>query len=293
MSERSGVIHDLGYRHFTGVRHGEGFIARALFVTGLRNVFGLGRSGKSKILPFILLGLNLVPALIMVVIMVTLRMDELPTDYASYAGTTQILVSVFAAAQAPILFSHDQRHGSIVLYLARPMHAATYALMRWCSLAAALLVFLVTPILLLLVGALLVGADVSTQLGDAGLAALLAVLLAAMLAGISGAISSWSTRRGFAVVATIAVLLFGFGVVQVIQAISSEQGRDKVGEYAGLLSPYAVYRGLAESLLDVSAGALTPPQGAATIAAYLAVAVLLAVGGLAVTLWRFRRVAGR
>ena len=168
---RAGVIHDLGYRHYTGVRHGEGFIARALFVTGLRNVFGLGRSGKSKILPFILLGLNLVPALIMVVIMVTLRMDELPTDYASYAGTTQMLVSVFAASQAPILFSHDQRHGSIVLYLARPLRAATYALMRWCSLTAALLIFLVTPILLLLIGALLAGSDVTEQLSDAGLAA--------------------------------------------------------------------------------------------------------------------------
>ena len=33
-------------------------------LTGFRNTFGLGRSGKSKVLPFILLGLNLMPAVI-------------------------------------------------------------------------------------------------------------------------------------------------------------------------------------------------------------------------------------
>ena len=44
---RPGVIHDLGYRHFDGVRDGTPTIARTLFVTGLRHAYGLGRSGKS------------------------------------------------------------------------------------------------------------------------------------------------------------------------------------------------------------------------------------------------------
>ena len=58
------VIHDLGYRPYTGPRVGPGAIARALTLTGFRNAFGLGRSGKSKVLPFILLALNLMPAVI-------------------------------------------------------------------------------------------------------------------------------------------------------------------------------------------------------------------------------------
>ncbi|HQR28157.1 MAG TPA: ABC transporter permease [Nocardioides sp.] len=290
---RTGVIHDLGYRPYAGPRQAEPLIARALFVTGLRNAFGLGRSGKSKILPFILLGLNLVPALILVTVMVTLRLKELPTDYAAYAGTTQMLVSVFAAAQAPILFSHDLRYGSIVLYLARPMHAATYAVTRWASLVAALLVFLLTPVLVLYVGALLAGTDVTDQSRDAGIAALLATLLAGMLAAVAGLISSWSTRRGFAVVATIAVLLFGYGVIAAIQGIAHSQDQLWVGEYAGLLSPYSLYRGLAESLADVSAGSITPPTGAAMEAGYLVVALALVVGGAGALVLRYRRVAGR
>lgn len=290
---RAGVIHDLGYRPYAGERFGEGFIARSLFVTGLRNAFGLGRSGKSKILPFILLGLNLVPALIMVVVMITLRLKELPTGYAQYASTTQMLVSVFVAAQAPILFSHDLRHGSIVLYLARPMRASTYSLMRWASLAAAVLVFLLTPILLLFIGAVLADADLTDQARDAGPAALMALLLAGMLASIAGVISSWSTRRGFAVVATIAVLLFGYGVVAAVQGIAFSENQSRVGEYAGLLSPYTLYRGLAESLLDVPAGAITPPSGTAMEAAYLAVSLLLLVGGIGLLVLRYRKVAGR
>ena len=62
----SGVIHDLGYRPYDGPRNGSGAIAWALFLSGFRNAFGLGRSGKSKVLPFLLLALNLLPAVIIV-----------------------------------------------------------------------------------------------------------------------------------------------------------------------------------------------------------------------------------
>ena len=50
VAERSGVIHDLGYRRYDGPRHGAATIARTLYVTGLRHAFGLGRSGRSKVL---------------------------------------------------------------------------------------------------------------------------------------------------------------------------------------------------------------------------------------------------
>ncbi len=290
---RSGVIHDLGYRPYAGIRQAEGRIALALFVTGLRNAFGLGRSGKSKLLPFILLGLNLLPALILVAVMVFTNLDELPIGYAAYAGQTQMLLSVFAAAQAPILFSRDLRHGSIVLYLARPLRSATYALMRWCSLTVALLIFLVTPIVVLLLGALLSEADVVDQLTEAGWAVLAAVLLAGMLASVTGVISAWSTRRGFGVVASIAVLLFGYGMIAAVQAIAYDEASDRVGEYAGLLAPYSLYRGIAAGVLDSSIDAITPPSGAPMQALYVAVALLVVLGGIGLLVWRYRRAAAR
>lgn len=287
----AGVIHDLGYRPYTGPRLGEPAIARALVVTGLRHAFGLGRSAKSKVLPFLLLGLNLLPAVILVGVMVFIGLQALPIGYAPYASTTQVLLSIFVAAQAPVLFSRDLRHGTIGLYLARPLRASSYALARWAALLLAVLVFLLTPILLLYIGALLGELDLSDQTKDAGVAVLLALLLAASLTGIAGLISSTSTRRGFAVVATIAVLLLGNGVVTAIQGIATEQEQPRVGEVAGLFSPYSLYRGCVAAFADGTS--LTPPTGAAMETAYVVVFVAVSAGCLAALVWRYRRTAGR
>ena len=246
----AGVIHDQGYRPYTGPRLGAGAIARALTLTGFRNAFGLGRSGKSKVLPFILLGLNLLPAVVLVGVMVLVGLDELPMGYAQYASTTQVLLGIFVAAQAPVLFSRDLRHGSITLYLARPLRASTYALARWISLLVATLVFIWLPVLLLYVGALLGELDAGGQTRNAALALLLGLLLGLDITGIGALISSWSTRRGFAVVATIAVLLIANGVVTAVQGIAIDEDRPRVAEVAGLFSPYSLYRGAADALAD-------------------------------------------
>ena len=45
---RSGVIHDLGYRPYAGPRLGERAVAWSLFLTGLRNCYGLGGPGAPR-----------------------------------------------------------------------------------------------------------------------------------------------------------------------------------------------------------------------------------------------------
>lgn len=288
---RGGVIHDLGYRPYDGPRQSGGQIALALFVSGFRNAFGLGRSGKSKVLPFLLLAINLLPATILVGAMTLFGLDELPLAYARYASATQVLLSIFVAAQAPVLFSRDLRHGSIALYLARPLSSAAYAVARWAALLAATLVFLLVPIVALYAGAVLAELDFSDQSREAAKAALLAVLLALMLTGIGGLIASVSVRRGFAVVATIAVLLLGNGVITAIQGISEEQSEPGVGAIAGLFTPYSLYRGGVSALTDELF--LTPPSGGAQTAAYFVVMIAIGAAGLAAIVLRYRRIAGR
>ena len=284
------VIHDLGYRPYTGERLGERAIARALVVTGFRNAFGLGRSAKSKVLPFILLALNVFPAVVIIGVLVLTGADELPLGYAAYASTTQVILGIFVAAQAPVLFSRDLRHGSIALYLARPLRSSTYALARWASLLLATLVFLLLPILLLYAAALLGELDVSEQTAAAARGVAVAVLLALSLTGVSGLIASWSTRRGFAVVATIAVLLIGNGIVTAIQGISTEEGRTDIGEVAGLFSPYSLYRGVAYAFAD-GEEPLAPPTGTGLETAYVLVFLALSVACVGGLLWRYRKVA--
>ena len=288
---RPGVIHDLGYRHFGGVREGTGTIARTLFVTGLRHAYGLGRSGKSKVMPFILLAMSVLPAMIVVGVVVLTGLDSLPVSYADYSNQTQLLVSLFAAAQAPVLFSRDLRHRSIVLYLARPLPGAVFALVRWLSLTVALWLFMAVPTILLFAGAMLSGLDKSDQTSAVLKAAVLQVLLAMLLAGISGLISSVSLRRGFAVVGSVMALIVLTGVVTAVQGISADQDADSVSVAAGLFSPWSLYSGIADAW-DAGIDEFVPVDGAWPLA-YVLVALLLVAGCLLGLVARFRKVGSQ
>ena len=165
------------------------------------------------------------------------------------------------------------------------------ALTRWASLLSALLVFTLLPLLILYAGALLAGLDVGEQTVGLLKAVALLVLVAAMLAGITGFISSVSLRRGFAVVGSIVALVVLPGVVTAVQAITSEEDADRVGVAAGLASPWSLTNGLA-SAWDAGVRVFTPPSGA-WVAAYLAIAVLIAAAGLAAIVARFLKVGSR
>ena len=291
-ARRPGVIHDLGYRHFDGVREGSGAIARTLFVTGLRHAYGLGRSGKSKVMPFLLLAMSLLPAAIVVGVVVLTGLDELPVSYADYTNQTQLLVSLFAAAQAPVLFSRDLRHRSIVLYLARPLAAPAFALVRWLSLTVAVFLFTSVPTVVLFAGAMLSGLDKSDQTSNMLKAVALQVLLAMLVAGVSGLISSVSLRRGFAVVGSVMALIVLTGVVTVMQNIAYFEGdNESVSTGVGLASPWSLYTGLANAW---DAGVETPvPVDGAWVPAYVIVAALIAGGCLLGLVARFRKVGSR
>ena len=290
-SSRPGVIHDLGYRHFDGAREGTGTIARTLFATGLRHTYGLGRSGKSKVMPFLLLAMSVLPALIVVGVVVLTGLDSLPVSYADYTNQTQLLVSLFAAAQAPVLFSRDLRHRSIVLYLARPLPAPVFALMRWLSLTVALVLFMAVPTLLLFLGAMLSGLDKSDQVTQLLKALVLQTLLALVIAGIAGLISSLSLRRGFAVVGSVMALIVLTGVVTAIQAIAQEEGSESVSTAAGLFSPWSLYSGLANAW-DAGVDTFVPVDAAWALA-YALVALLIAATCLLALVARFRKVGSR
>ena len=299
-SERSAtatpaVIHDLGYRPYQGPRLGERPVARAFFVTGLRNCYGLGRSGRSKILPMALLGLMLLPALILVGVLVQARdllgLDEQIVPYSTYPLTTQLLISVFVASQGPALVSRDLRFRTITLYLARPMRRTTYVLVRLASLAAATFVLIGTPIVLLYAGGLLAGLPVGRETGRVLGALVGAVLLAACLAGLAALVSALTVRRGLAVAAVIVVLLVSYTVVATIQGISYDSGHLQVGEVAGIFSPYTLVNGVDVILFDAPPATPTPPTGAATSALYLVATAVVVAGSVGAMLGRYRTVS--
>lgn len=290
----SGVIHDLGYRPYTGPRLGEGPVAWAFFLTGLRNAYGLGRSGRSKVLPMILLGMMLLPALILTGVLVQARdvlgLDEHLVAYSTYPLTTQLLISVFVAAQAPTLLSRDLRFQTITLYLARPMPRSVYVVVRMASLTAATFVLVAAPMLLMYVGGLLADLPVGRETGRflGGLVG--ALLLAACLSGLAAVVAALTIRRGLAVAAVIVVLLVSYTVVATVQGISYDAGSRTVGEVAGMFSPYTLVNGVQVFLFDSPEATITPPDSTAMGLAYCAAVLVMVLGSLGALMARYRSV---
>lgn len=289
--DRQAVIHDLGYRPYAGQRHGAGRIAWALYLLGLRHCFGLGRSGRSKVLPFGLFAAMVLPTLILVGVVVTVGFDEHLVSYSRYPVVTQLLISVFVAAQAPVLFSKDIRYRTLALYFARPLSRTAFVLVRYASLATAVLVLIATPLLVLYVGGLLAGLPVGRETVGVLVGLLGAVLLAALLSAFAAVIAAVTTRRGLAVAAIIVALVLFYTIASAVQGIAFGSGVEGVGVAAGVLSSYTLVNGLLVWAFDVPAATLLSPQTAVAGLGYLTVAVLTVVGAAVLLVWRYRRLA--
>ena len=243
-----------------------------------------------------LLSVMLLPALILVGVLVqakdVLGLDEQLVPYSIYPTTTQLLISVFVASQAPALISRDLRFGTITLYLARPTRRATYVLVRMASLTAATFILIAAPLLLLYVGGLLAELPAGRETGLFLGALAGAMMLAACLACLSALVSALTIRRGLAVTAVIVVLLVSYTVVSTIQGISLETGHESVGEVAGVFSPYTLVDGVQVFLFDSPAATATPPDSDAMGVLYLVAVVLTVLGAVGAMLARYRRISG-
>lgn len=286
--ERSGVIHDIGYRPYTGPRLGRGGIVAGLLRHGALSTFGFGRSGRAKVLPFALLVMALVPAIVFVGIISFLGLDSELLNYAGYQQMTSLFVILFVAAQSPVLFTRDLRSGVISLYLARPLGPATFALVRWASLVLAILAFVVTPLVIMFVGGLAAGTDLGEELPRWLVAVAGAVLLAVLLATVGAVVSSTTMRRGLAIGGSIVVLLFGLGVTAVLQEVGNEQGQETAATWLGLLSPFVLVDAVQHGLGEATSSFEAPPDDTATAALMLLVALTAAGLGLLLLVRRYR-----
>jgi len=290
--QRVDVIHDIGFRHYGGQRLGRGWIVRSLLVDTVRGVFGIGRPARSKVMPWVLVGIMLLPPAVIALSVLLTGGTELPMSYTQYLSQFRLPLSLFVAAAAPYAVSRDLRHGVMPLYLSRPMVRTDYVLARLGGLTIALFAVMAAPQTLLMVGALLAELPVGDQLvGWSG--GLLASALLALLLGVVGlAIAAFTPRRGLGVAAIITILLVVTGVSFALSDIALNQGSDRLAVLGGVIDPFRLVDGLAVWILGVDA---VVPEFAVTEAwqaglfglAYLAA---LAVFGVLLML-RYRKAA--
>jgi len=228
----SGSIYDLGYRGYDGPRYGRVTVLLALLRQSLQEAYGIGRGGRAKVAPFLLLILNGLPALLAVGIKALVSqagggavLDEAnPIRHDTYWSLTSTLVMLFCAAQAPELFGRDQRYGVLPLYFSRVLTRLDYALARTGGLFIAILIVTLTPHLILTIGAILGATDPLTGLREElpEIPPYLAVCLigSAVFASVSSVVASYTPRRAYSVAAIIALFIVPPIVVSVIAALS-------------------------------------------------------------------------
>jgi ABC-2 type transport system permease protein len=290
-TETTGTIYDIGYRRYEGPRLGRSGAVGAVVRAGVRAVFGLGRSGRSKVIPWGAVILAIMPAIVAVAVRV-LAGDIIPDlyDYHNYLWQIGGLFGIFLAAQAPELVVNDIRYRVLPLYFSRPMSRFDYVTAKVGALSLGLLALTLVPVLILFLGRVLATDDLLGALGDeiGSLPAIVGsgVLHAIVLASLGIAISSLASRRAFAAGAVLAVFLIGGGISEAL----SGNALDAFDDWAPFINPLSIIDGarqwifggvVAESPVGSSSVAL-PVYGLAT-------AVLL-LGSWLVLALRYRRI---
>jgi ABC-2 type transport system permease protein len=286
-----GVIHDIGFRHYSGPRLGRGYLLRSLYIESLRGAYGLGRSGKSKVMPFLLLAVMTIPALIIAVVATVTKSTELPVSYTEYPNSLGLAIGIFVAAQAPALVSRDLRFKVMPLYLSRPLGRNDYVLAKFGAITSALFILIVVPLIVLYVGALLAKLPFWAQTRGFLSALVGAAMLALVLGAIGLLIASITPKRGFGVAAVITVLLMLGVVSAVLQALAKENGHEKVAGYFGAIDPAALVNGVQVWLFDAESSVQVPPPGTLGGIVFLLLTVAVVAGCYGLLLLRYRKVS--
>jgi ABC-2 type transport system permease protein len=286
----AGAIYDLGYRGYDGPRLGRSSAVWTLYVSSLRAIFGLGRSARSKIIPWGAIGFASLPAVVQAAIMATAGpiASQVGVTYDNLTFQTSILAVIFLAAQAPELLGGDQRHRVLALYFAHALERIDYAAAKLAAMATGLFVLAIVPLLILFLGLTFVSSDLVAgfrdQLGSVPQILVTSIVYAVLLSAIGMAIAAFTPRRAYATAAIVAVFLVGTG----LQALLRRAG-ERIGDWPILLDPQAVAEGVRHALFG---GPANGPVASSTVPelGYYAAAAIIVLVGLAVYLWRYRRI---
>ncbi len=292
--ETNGVIHDIGYQRYTGPRLGRAYAVRSLYSHGLRTAFGLGRSAKAKVFPWIVVGLiTLVAA---VITAIRSQTGEVVVSYWEFPEGISLLVILFCAVVAPELVSRDLRGGVLPLYFSRPLTRWDYALAKYAALVSAVFLLLAGPQLLMFVGAAFSVEGMSAvwhEFGDFARGLSVTGVYAVTFAALAIVVASLAGRRAVAAALIVALFLVTtpiFGVLMGIAYSGSETGELtgqslKLSQLAGLVSPMTLVSGVGRwwFATDNSVGPYGPLYGLVALAIVVVCVLLL--------LLRYRKVA--
>ncbi len=252
MSQRTGELFDLGYQHYDGPREGRMRARKAVFFDGFRTTLGLGRSAGAKVLPILLFGAAMAPAIILALInSLSEGQLDLP-GHDVYYQIVSIVLLIFAAIIASELLCPDRRNGVISLYLVRPLSVTDYVAARWLAFFAITFLLVLSGQIVLLAGLILSASDPLEYIQDNWLdiPRILAAgfLLAAFITTLPLAVAAFTDRRALAAAFVIGLFVISAAAGGILTGCDEAQERQEDGECQPLTGDAAKWF----TLVDVS-----------------------------------------
>ena len=316
MTQSTGELLDLGYRHYEGPREGRSRVRKALFWNGVRTTLGLGRGSLAKALPILFFAAAMAPAVILA--LVASQLDQLPVTsgeldvpgHSDYYQIVSIILILFSAIIAPELLCPDRRDGVLSLYLVRPLTSTDYVANRWLAFFSITLLIVYSGQVILFAGLLLSAdapfdhlrdnwLDVPRFLG-AG------IVVALFTSTLPLAVSAFTLRRAFAATFIIGFFIISAAAGGILTECEDEEhgpgSRQIAGQCEPLTGDAAKWFSLVNmftvpiNVSDIIFG-VEDDSGPSGFAGELPNIVpitwyLTVTGGLALLLWwRYRRIA--
>lgn len=304
MSARSlpgGAVYDRGYRPYEGQRGGRGASRAALVRLSIRRALGLRRSWRQKVLPWSLLGIATIPAVINVgVKYITRNTPAADVDlitFRDYVGVSTALL-LFIAVTAPDMVCPDRRNRVLPLIFSRPLTGDDYVLAKVGALTAILFGFGFLPQVLLFVGQMLVVQEGALNFLTENAELLWQVPVAVALfslywATLALALSATTTRRIVGGVALLATVFVSAAVSSILVAAGGANVENlfEDGSLWGLLNVLEIPLRITDLVFlgHVDPTSLVGGAEGAGLGVILVYAAVVA-GSLGYLVYRYRRV---
>jgi ABC-2 type transport system permease protein len=157
MTSEQGAVYDLGYEPYHGERRGRKGAMLTIWGDGNRRVLGIRRKARRKIMPWLLVALALLPAIVFVGIAFVVpesvasefSLADANSNFFQIGGT---IVMLFTALAAPELLIPDRKDGVLSMLSSRPLTSNDYLAARFASNVTVVGGFLLIPQLLIFVG---------------------------------------------------------------------------------------------------------------------------------------------
>ena len=316
MTQSTGELFDLGYRHYEGPREGRSRVRKALYWNGVRTTLGLGRGSLAKALPILFFAAAMAPAVILALVasqldqlLVTAGEIEVP-GHSDYYQIVSIILILFSAIRAPELLCPDRRDGVLSLYLVRPLTSTDYVANRWLSFFSITLLLVYSGQVILFAGLLLSADAPFGYLRDNWLDVprflAAGILVALFTTTLPLAVSAFTLRRAFAAAFIIGFFIISFAAGGILTECEDEHGpeaRQIAGEcepltgdaakWFSLVDMFAVPINVSDLIFGVDDDDSGPSRFAGELPTIVPIAWYLTVtGGRAFLLWwRYRRIA--